>query len=83
MVKQIIKMSELKKLRLSMNHSIENALEGLGWDRAKLAQEYGVHMREGTYSKMRISQLINVNKGEEENSENLLNWMLEKIKENK
>ena len=79
MVKKLFQMSELKKARLLLKHSIENALEDLGWDRAVLAKEYGVYMREGTYTRARMSQLVNVNKGQEENSENMLRWMNKQI----
>ena len=83
MVKQSITVEDLRKLRIDLSYKLNTALANLKWDRMKLAEQYGLHMQNSEYSKGRISQLIRVNKGEEENSQKLLDWMLEKIEEQK
>ena len=76
-----VAVEDLKKLRIRLSYNLNTALENLKWDRMKLAEEYGHHMQSKEYTKGRISQLMKVNKGEEENSEKMFKWMNEQIKE--
>jgi hypothetical protein len=76
MIKKLITSEELRKIKNSIKRPIEDAMAELGWNRDKLAKEYGVHMRVGSYTKGRISQLINVHNSE--NSLDMLKWMLER-----
>ena len=80
MVKNI-KGSDIKNFRKNLKRGIEDALDILCWDRMKLAETYGNHVQETAYTEVRIGQLINVNKGEEVNSEKMFKWMNEQIEE--
>ena len=73
--------NDIKNFRKNLKRGIEDALDILCWDRMKLAEAYGNHVQETTYTEVRIGQLINVNKGEEENSEKMFKWMNEQIEE--
>jgi len=76
-----ITIEEVRRFRISLKHNIENALEKLKWDRKKLADEYGIYNHENNipYTPARISQLVNVIKGEEENAYEMYSWMLGEI----
>ena len=82
MVKKI-RGEDIKRFRKEVSRDIEDALEVLRWDRMKLAESYGNHIQEKSYTEARIGQLINVNRGEEENSERMLNWMNKQIEARK
>ena len=78
-----ITIEDVRKFRISLKHKIENALEDLKWDRLKLAEEYGIFNSKECipYTPARINQLVNVNRGEEENSQAVYNWLLVQIGE--
>lgn len=79
-----ITIDDVKRFRINLRHKIENAyMIILKWDRQKLAEEYGVftNVNNSPYTKARINQLVNVIKGEEENSQDMFDWLELRIKE--
>lgn len=76
-----ITLDNIKRFRVDLKHQIENALLVLKWDRMKLAEQYGNHVKEDSYSRARMTQLVNVHAGHEDSSKKMLDWMLEIIEE--
>ena len=76
-----ITLDDFKSFRLDLNHKIEKALLTLKWDRMRLAEAYGNYKKEDSYSRARMTQLVNVHAGHEDCAKEMYDWMLEKIKE--
>ncbi len=66
---------DIAKFRNQLKSRITDCLIDLGWTPAICAHRYGLHLKGKPYTQARINQLINCNRGEEENSESLCNWL--------
>lgn len=72
-------LDSINQFRVDLKHKIENALIILKWDRMKLAEEYGIHLKEKSYSRARMTQLVNVHAGHEVCSKKMHDWLSDRI----
>jgi hypothetical protein len=79
----VVTIDKIEEFRTDLKHKIEKAVKFLKWDRMKLAEEYGNHERQSTYSRATITQLANVWAGREKDSQKMYDFLAEKVEEKK